>query len=277
MAEPYAEVIGDPIVHSLSPAIHLHWLRSLSLPGDYRATRCTPADLPAYLASRRTNSAWRGCNLTMPLKEQAAALLDELDDDALATGAVNCIVRSEGRLLGHNTDVDGVSAALGASDLAGARAVIIGAGGAARAAIVELAHRNATLMVATRDVDRARALPKVATGLTLLPFDEAPAAIAGAALVINATPLGMAGAPAIPQAILDSLAAAPEALALDMVYRPLETPFLKAAAAAGLRTSDGLTMLIGQARRAFHLFFGAEPPASDEDLRARLIAQLRAD
>jgi shikimate dehydrogenase len=275
MAEPYAEVIGHPIAHSLSPAIHRHWLRALAFPGDYRATSCTPAQLPAYLASRRADPAWRGCNLTMPLKQQAAALLDELDGDALETGAVNCTVRSQGKLLGRNTDVDGVDAALASVHLPGDRAVIIGSGGAARAAIAELRRRGLTITLVSRNPDQALAAQE--PGLSLIGFPEAPVAIPGAALVINASPLGMAGAPPMPATILDSLASAPGALALDMVYRPLDTLFLDAAAAAGLQTADGLTMLIGQARCAFAHFFGAAPPSDEEELRAVLIAQLPAD
>ena len=276
MPEPYAEVIGDPIAHSLSPVIHRHWLRQLGLPGDYRATRCTPAKLPEYLASRRADPAWRGCNLTMPLKEQAAGLVDELDQAAQASGAVNCIVRVEGKLIGRNTDVNGVAAVMGDLHLEGCKAVVIGGGGVARAALIALRRRGAALHLLVRAPQRATALEALAPGLAVGPFESAAKVTADAALLINATPLGMAGNPGMPQAILDSLATAPDALAFDMVYRPIETPFLQAAAEAGLQTVDGFAMLIAQARPAFRSFFGAEPPPGDADLRAALIAQLRA-
>jgi shikimate dehydrogenase len=265
MAEPYAELIGDPVTHSLSPAIHRHWLKLAGLAGDYRAVRCALADLPDYLARRRADPDWRGCNVTMPLKAEAARLTDRADSLLAASGAANCIVPRDGALVAFNTDVTGIRAALADYDLKGRKAVIIGKGGAARAAAFFLGQQCAELTILARDA-----------ALGLISPDEAARALAGAAVVVNATPLGMAGGPVMPRYILEALAtAAPGAVAFDMVYDPHETEFLLSARAARLRTIDGLTMLIGQARRAFELFFGvAPPPGGDEALRERL---LRAD
>lgn len=275
-ALPYAEVIGDPIDHSLSPAIHRHWLKRLGLTATYRRHRCGGSEPESYLDNRRTDPLWRGCNVTMPLKERVAALVSPRGA-ARRLGAVNCVTRRGEQLVGLNTDVDGVAAALDDAQLTGQRAVLVGAGGAARAALAALAERGAHVTIVTRSPAKARPLHDLAPGLTIAPLDEAAAAVAGAAAIINAAPLGSEGAASMPEQLLAALtAAAPGAVALDMVYRPLLTPFLAAAAAAGLRTADGLAMLIGQARPAFRLFFGVEPPPEDGELRALLVRMLRA-
>ncbi len=241
----YAEVIGDPIAHSKSPAIHNFWLQKLGLQADYRATLVT--DLDAYFASRRDDPDWRGCNVTAPHKLAAIPFLDE----ASPIGAVNCILREHDRLIGLNTDVDGIVEALAGANRA--KVVLIGNGGAAKAACEALADAGEFVNITRQNIDDA--------GL-----------IAGATLIVNATPLGMAHAAPMPEALLAALpSAAPDATVLDMVYQPLDTPLLQGARAAGLRTVDGLAMLIGQARRAFRLFFGAEPPAEhDAELKALL-------
>ncbi|HEY0116802.1 MAG TPA: shikimate dehydrogenase [Allosphingosinicella sp.] len=275
VAEPYAEIIGDPVWHSRSPAIHLSWLRSLAMAGDYRATRVSREELAAYLASRRADPSWRGCNVTAPLKQAVLPLLDGLDPAAERIGAVNCIVPEGARLVGYNSDVDGVRAALSGAQVTGARVVVIGAGGAARAAITALsADGAATIRILARDVRKGeQLLPLAPQLLEIGPFTEAEAALSGACAILNATPLGSAGAEPMPRPLLDALAgAAPGATALDMVYAPLETQYLRAARAAGLAPVDGLTMLTAQARRAFQLFFGDPPPPGDEALRALLAA-----
>jgi shikimate dehydrogenase len=273
---PYAEVIGDPIGHSLSPIIHNHWLEQLGLAGSYRPQRCAAGGVEAHLERRRRDPLWRGCNVTMPLKEEAAALLP--GDHASRYGAVNLITRSSSGLLGLNTDVKGIGAALGESPLGGKRAVIIGAGGSARAAIAAAgAVRGANVTVLARNPAKAGPLRKLADEVSIEPLNRAAEAIAGAAAVINASPLGMDGGPKMPDFVVAALAGAERgAVAVDLVYRPLETPFLKAAAAAQLRTADGLTVLIGQARPAFEAFFGAPPPPGGAALRALLLRKLRA-
>ena len=239
---PYAEVIGDPIAHSKSPAIHTFWLGKLRIEASYRATRVT--DLESYFDLRRGDPDWRGCNVTAPHKQAVIPFLDE----ASPIGAVNCIVPDDGRLIGLNTDVDGVHAAL--ADVDFDKVVLIGAGGAAKAVRAALIDAKEIVAITRRNIKQ-------------------PGLLAGATLIVNATPLGMAHAGPMPETVLAALSsAAPWATAFDMVYQPLDTPFLQAARAAGLRTVDGLTMLIGQARKAFRLFFGAEAPAEhDAELR----------
>ena len=270
--KPYAEVIGDPIDHSLSPLIHRFWLDQLGVTGDYHRKRCRHGELSAYLTERMSDPAWRGCNVTMPLKEEAARLLPSLDQPARSIGAVNCIARLGDRLLGLNTDVEGVAAALAGTELAGQRAVVIGTGGAARAAVSELSRRGANITILARSAAKAEPLRELAEQLTISPFAAATTIFPSAATMINATPLGMRGETAMAPKILTAFTHAPRgALAFDMVYRPLATPFLAAAEAAGLRSADGLTMLIGQARRPFELFFGAPAPAEDAELRFLLL------
>lgn len=246
---PYAEVIGDPIAHSKSPAIHNFWLETLGIEAAYRATLVT--DLNEYFGARRGDPDWRGCNVTAPHKQAVIPFLDE----ASPIGAVNCVVRNDDRLIGLNTDVDGVNEALAGADLG--KIVLIGAGGAAMAVRAALGPDANIVGITRRTIDNV-------------------ALISGATLIINATPLGMDHAGPMPQCLLAALAsasAAPGATAFDMVYQPLDTLFLQAARTAGLRTVDGLTMLTGQARQAFRLFFGAEPPAEhDARLRDLLIA-----
>ena len=129
----YAEVIGDPVAQSKSPLIHKFWLAQCKLEGDYRRTFVERGRLEEFLANRRLDPLWRGCNVTIPHKERAAALVDNLDKRARAIGAVNCIVPGPKGLTGSNTDVDGIAAALDGTALDGASAVIIGGGGGARA------------------------------------------------------------------------------------------------------------------------------------------------
>ncbi len=262
----YAEVIGDPIGHSLSPLIHRHWLCRSGAPDDYRARKVTALSLAEYLWEARGDKLWRGCNVTAPLKTAILPHLDRLDAAAEATGAVNLVVRDGGALVGRNSDVAGVLAALRNTDLSGRRAVLIGAGGAAAAAAHALRRLGINeLVVLARRPDAAARLGAPET------FDRADRALDGASLVVNATPLGMTHAPAMPGSLLSALSqTAAGAIALDMVYRPLLTPFLRAARDRGLVAHDGLHMLIGQARPAFNLFFGRPAPADNSALRAAL-------
>jgi len=140
MSIPYAEVIGDPIIQSKSPVIHGLWLRKLGLTGDYRHAHVRAQDLADYIAQRRKDPDWRGCNVTMPHKQAIMPLLDRLDPLAGQVGAVNTVVPVDGQLVGFNTDVDGVAEPLRKLAIAdGAHAYVIGAGGAARAGVVGVA------------------------------------------------------------------------------------------------------------------------------------------
>ena len=286
---PYAEVIGDPISHSKSPAIHNFWLRKLGMAGEYRANRVSKGELDAYLRERRGDPHWRGCNVTMPLKEAALSLANRLSDEARLVKATNCLVAQDGGgLLATNTDVDGVREALctgksrrtpGADHVA-TLITLIGTGGAARAALAEL--RGADVTVFGRDTAKAAALSDefglgsaqgVARSLDALlkpVFAIKPGDQRYDHIVINATSLGMSGHPSLPIR-LESLPT--DTIVFDMVYDPLETDLLKEAQRLGMIAVDGLTMLIGQAARAFELLFGQPAPREhDAELRALLTA-----
>lgn len=280
---PYAEVIGDPIAHSKSPLIHMGWLEALGCDGRYERCHVAPAGLVDYLASRRADPDWRGCNVTIPHKQAVVPLLDRVDPAAARIGAVNTIVRGEdGALEGYNTDFGGflepLRPALAQPHLF-RMARIIGAGGAARAIAHALAGVGFTLAVIARDLDKAGALLREVdpqapdTMLASLadwarPLDFAWDDRSGVLdLVVNATSLGMKGQPPLE---IDFSHVPPQALVYDIIYTPLETPLLAAARARGHQTIDGLEMLIGQAREAFERFFGHAPPrdpAADAQLK----------
>jgi len=282
---PYAEVIGDPIAQSKSPVIHGFWLEKLGLEGRYDRAHVTADGLAEYLAARRGNPDWRGCNVTMPHKQAVIPLLDRLDPLAERIGAVNTIVPEDGALVGYNTDAPGFLEPLRA-DLAQTHyfrmARVLGTGGAARAIVAALADEHAVIVLSGRDVEKARRLldeldPQgehhVApldhfADATDFVFDDREGCFD---LVVNASSLGMSGQPPL---AFDMSHAPPGSVFYDIVTSPLETEFLKAARAAGFRTVDGLSMLIGQADHAFRRFFGAVPPRGEADveLRERLLA-----
>ena len=269
MTVHYAEVIGDPIAQSKSPVIHRFWLKQLGMEGDYRRRRVARDGLSSYLRLVFKDHAWLGCNVTIPHKQDMLRLVDRIAPSAEAVGAVNIVYREDGALIGMNSDVAGVQAAIGRI-ARGKTVCLIGAGGAARAAIAVLRSQEVTgLRVVARD--RAKAselLQDCALPATVHDFDAASAAFEGAALVINASPLGMAGQPAMPQALLHGLEATlPDATVFDMVYDPLDTALLANARRHGRHAVDGLEMLIGQARQGFRQFFGAEPPNDPETNR----------
>jgi shikimate dehydrogenase len=282
---PYAEVIGDPIAQSKSPAIHGFWLERLDLAGTYGRCHVTAGELSSYLVERRQDAAWRGCNVTMPHKQAVLPLLDAIDPLAARIGAVNTIVRDEaGMLTGYNTDAPGFLEPL-AHELAQPHlfrmARVLGTGGAARAIVAALADNGFVIVLAGRDPEKARAmLDELApTGEhhaisldhfaepTDFGFDDRERLLD---LVVNASPLGMAGQPPL---VFDISHAPPASLFYDIVTNPVETAFLQRAGAAGFATVDGLAMLIGQADAAFQRFFGARPPRQDDaELRARILS-----
>lgn len=276
MTRPYAEVIGDPIAHSKSPLIHNFWLARLGIDAEYRACRVLPDELADYFARRRGDAEWRGCNVTIPHKQAVAALIAFGDGKEAALGAANTIVPSSDRQLrAFNTDVVGVREALEGAVRVGAWVVVIGAGGAARAAFRALeAKRAGEVLVMGRNAEKAvestRQFDIFGVGV---PMEDADS-ISDADLLINASPLGMIGQPPMPEAIVDAVAMMADASAVfDMVYTPLETPLLAAARLHGKRAIDGLTMLVGQAAAAFEFFFGQPAPREhDAELRALLTA-----
>lgn len=270
MTIPYAEVIGDPIAHSKSPLIHNFWLQKLGLAGEYRRTHVPADELSHYLASRREDVAWRGCNVTIPHKISVMQHLDTID--AAEVGAVNCIIPGASGLRGLNTDVLGLAEALSGCD-AGGPVVLLGAGGAARAAVVWIKSKgDANLRVVARDRRKAEdLLAEFGCEGEIYDYLSAADAMDEAAGILNATPMGMNGFAPMPEDVLDGLSRLRAGgFVLDMVYAPIETPLLRRATDLGFSAIDGLAMLIGQAGSAFRLFFGETPP-EDGDTELRVI------
>ena len=267
---PYAEVIGDPIAQSKSPLIHGFWLDALGMKGEYRRAHVKPDDLAAYIAERRTDPAWRGCNVTIPHKIAVMDLVDDPGDIRGTIGAMNTIVRQrDGALIGTNTDAAGFYAPLAELDLEGAPVVLIGAGGAARAVLFALARAKVG-HVTILNRSPLKAVGLLATFGLKGDVVALDAPLPPAALLVNSSSLGMMGQPPLD---LDLSPLPDDAIVYDLVYAPLMTGLLRAADARGLDIVDGLDMLIGQAALAFELFFGAPPPEGrDEELRAILTA-----
>lgn len=287
MSRQYAEVIGDPIAQSKSPAIHNYWIGKLGLDAEYRAAHVTAAGLADYLSRRRDDPDWRGCNVTMPHKQAVIPLLDRLEIGAEMIGAVNTITRRQrgdnpAILLGANTDMAGFIEPL-AAQLATTHlyrmARVLGTGGGARAIVAALAEHGVHVVLAGRDPAKARAIldeidpdsehHAVDLAHFAAPTDFAFDDRAGCFdLVVNASPLGMAGQPPL---LFDISHAPPGSVVYDIVTHPADTPLLQAARAAGFATIDGLAMLIGQAAAAFEKFFGVAPPRDDGDAELRAI------
>ena len=283
MTRPYAEVIGDPIAQSKSPAIHNFWLEKLGVEANYRATQVTATALGDLLAERQHDPNWRGCNITMPLKPKVQPYLYSVEKPVDAIGAVNTIYPALDRqLAGSNTDAAGFLEPL-RNKLADRHyfrmARVLGTGGAARAIVAGLVQHGFTIVLAGRDPAKAAAiLAELGQGgehhaITLehfaqptdFAFDDREGCCD---LVVNATPLGMSGQPPL---VFDWSHAPPGSVAYDIVTDPVETDFLKNARAAGFEAIDGLAMLIGQAAAAFELFFGQPAPRGhDAELRALL-------
>ncbi|HEY9553969.1 shikimate dehydrogenase family protein [Allosphingosinicella sp.] len=276
MGVPYAEVIGDPVDHSKSPLIHKFWLEKLGLRGDYRPIRISRGELPGYLDARRNDLWWRGCNVTAPLKEIAAGLVESPAGLCRFVGAVNCIARTPlSCLWGTNTDIAGVAWALRDAKLDGAIICLIGSGGAARSVLCRLYNEPiAALRILARDVRKAERLVQgFSAPVEVLGMNDVPAAMSNASIMVNATPLGMTGKPPMIPDVIDGLANVDaNATVFDTVYAPLETGLLRHSRKIGLHTVGGLSMLIGQAAPAFELFFGAPAPREhDAELRKLLI------
>lgn len=267
MSLPYAEVIGDPISHSKSPIIHKFWLEKLGIDADYRCAHVRAENLGAYIEGRRADPDWRGCNVTIPHK---IAVMEHVADPGGvrgSIGAMNTVARDEtGALYGTNTDAGGFFAPIAGLDLAGRPVAVVGAGGAARAVLFALSKLGVgEVTILNRSPLKAMALLS-AFGLSGA-AKPLGARLPAAALLVNASALGMTGQPPLD---LDLSPLPEDAVVYDIVYSPLETGLLAAAGARGLATVDGLEMLIGQAAIAFELFFGAPPPDEDDELRALL-------
>lgn len=256
-------VIGDPVAHSLSPLLHQTMIDQTGAAYRYDVRTVRPEELPAFVRCAKDGGC-AGFNVTMPHKEAILPLLDEVDTTAASCGAVNTVCIREGRATGHNTDGTGFLDSLAGQGFypQGRTVLLLGAGGAAKAVGHALAAAGAgRIIVCARRLERAAALaaqlPGCGEGIVLAQ-DAIQQAAAACDLLVNATPLGMAGSPAF--ARLDFLQAMPpHAVVYDLVYHPRRTALLEAAARQGLRTLGGIDLLIRQAVRAFTFFTGETP------------------
>jgi len=275
-----AFVVGYPIAHSRSPMIHNFWLARAGIDGRYERVAVPPEAFGVFLQGLAAEG-FVGGNVTVPHKEAAFRGVEVEDSVARALEAVNTIWLEGGVLKGANTDVAGFLANLdqsapGWDRRAGRepldRAVVLGAGGAARAVLYGLLERRiGEIILANRTLARAEALashfgPKV----RVVSWEDAGAALEGAGLLVNTTSLGMKGQPPLD---LDLAALPSSSLVTDIVYVPLETPLLAAARGRGLRTVDGLGMLLHQAVPGFERWFGVRPVV-DAELRALVVADI---
>ena len=265
MTQKFA-VIGHPIGQSKSPLIHGYWIKQNGLIANYGALDIAPNSFEYELRELVERHGYSGFNITIPYKERAMALCDELDDSAKTIGAVNTIHAKGGRLIGYNTDsigfLENLKHETGTDHFAGT-AVVLGAGGAARGvidALLKAGFEHITLTNRTRE--KADELQDMAPGkIKVVSWDERAQALAGADLLVNTTSLGMAGQPPLEL----NLANLPtSAIVCDIVYKPLMTDLLHAAKKQGNKTVTGIGMLLYQAQEAFEIWTGIHPAVSEE-------------
>lgn len=269
-----AFVTGFPIKHSRSPLIHGHWLKKYDLPGSYEAIEVAPDSFPAFLNSLKDND-YVGGNVTIPHKEMAFALCQRREPAAEEIGAVNTLWFEGGQLCGGNTDAYGFLANLDASSPGWDKhktALVLGAGGASRAIIYALKQRGLTdIRIVNRTLTRAEELAdRFGSGISAHEWIAVPELLQDVSLIVNTTSLGMEGKESLS---IDLSDVRRDALVTDIVYVPLETPLLKAAHLAGLKTVDGLGMLLHQAVPGFEHWFGVRPEVTAE-LRNVILADM---
>jgi shikimate dehydrogenase len=275
MSRRRACVIGHPVAHSRSPTIHRYWLKEHGIDGDYVREDVAPGEIDEFLGALGTRG-YVGANITVPHKTAAYLALEEADDVATALKVANTVWLEHGRLHGTNTDVHGFLANLDESspgwDLQAEQAIVLGAGGAARAAVYGLLERDFPhVVVVNRTLARATAfVVEFGDRVTADTFDALRGWLTDADLLVNTTTLGMTGEPPLK---IDLAPMQASATVYDIVYAPLETQLLALARARGLRTVDGLGMLLHQAAPAFERFFGVKPTVT-EGLRAAVVADL---
>jgi shikimate dehydrogenase len=273
---PKAFVVGHPIKHSRSPLIHSYWLCEHGLKGSYERVDVAPADFASFLRGFQ-GEGFRGGNVTIPHKQAAFQHADALTGRAERLQAVNTLWIEDGRIHGDNTDELGFTASLDQElgcdwDQAARTALVLGAGGAARAVIAGLLDRGLErVIVANRTLERAKELTAFdPRRIEAAAWDKLTQALPEADLLVNTTSLGMDGQPPL---ILDLIALPDHAVVADIVYVPLETPLLAAARARGLRVVDGLGMLLHQAVPGFARWFGVTPEVTPA-LRAVIVADI---
>ena len=268
-----AGVVGDPIAHSLSPSLMSAWIEAAGIDAVYAPFQLARDDAAGFFRSM-SRTAMAGLNVTLPHKQTALASSDRASEAAQAIGAANLLTYHDGEIHADNTDAAGFLNALKVAgvDPAIGPALVLGAGGAARAIIHALVQAGVPeIRLSNRSRANAEILARdLAPQARIHEWETRDQALDEVALVVNATSLGLAGNPDLE---LDWRIAPASAVAADSVYKPLETGFLRAASRRGLKTVDGLGMLIGQARPSFEAFFGVPPP-SDVDARTLLVSLL---
>jgi shikimate dehydrogenase len=266
-----AGIIGWPVAHSRSPRLHGFWLERHAIDGAYVPLAIRPEHFTTAVRGLM-QAGFAGTNVTLPHKRAAFALCDSVDPSAAHAGAVNTLVFRGGKIEGSNTDGWGFLANLRAHgvDPAAGPALVLGAGGAARAVASALLENGVAVTIANRTPEHAEALAHDLPALRVIPWESRSDALPDHALLVNATSLGMQGHPPLQ---LDLTRTAPGLAVADIVYVPLETPLLAAATAHGLRAVEGLGMLLYQAVPGFRAWFGVEPQV-DEALRRFVAADL---
>jgi|SRR5579859_1930657 len=266
-----AGIAGWPVTYSRSPRLHGFWLQRYGVDGAYIPLPIKASEFAVAIRGL-VAAGFAGANVTIPHKLAAFAICDEVDASAHRAGAVNTLMFREEKVFGSNTDGYGFVANVRAHgiDPTAGPALLLGAGGSARAVAAALQDAGTKVTVANRTAERAEALARDLPGLRVVDWNQRVAALSDHALVVNATPLGMVGHEALD---LDLSNSPLDLVVADNVYVPLETPLLSAARAQGLRTVEGLGMLLHQAVPGFQAWFGVEPTV-DEELRRFMVADL---
>lgn len=258
-----AGVIGWPVAHSRSPLIHNFWLERYKIDGVYIPLPVKDENFEILIRGMMA-AGFRGCNVTIPHKERAFQICDVLDPNAQHIRSVNTLMfRDDGSIYGTSTDGDGFIASLEAQNvnLEKGSALILGAGGAARSVVAALVQRNVSVFIANRTYERAVELAKAYDLAQAIKWHEWPKHLENITLLVNATSLGMEGANSCD---FDLTHASKDMVVSDIVYVPRETPLLKAARQRGLKTVEGLGMLLHQARFGFSQWFGVDPVVDQE-------------
>ncbi|MEP9354559.1 shikimate dehydrogenase [Xanthobacter sp. KR7-65] len=270
-------ITGQPVSYSRSPLLHGYWLKAYGIDGAYAREEVPAAEAADFYRSLAARG-YAGCNVTAPNKEIAFSVLDEADESAAALGAANTLWLEDGRLCGASTDGYGFTANLDATapgwDAERRTALVLGAGGASRAVVHALVGRGfGRVVLANRTLERAEVLARLfGPSVRPLAFDQVETVMGDADILVNCTSLGMKGSAPLD---LDLGKLRAESVVSDIVYVPLVTPLLKAAAAHGFRTVDGLGMLLHQGVPGFRRWFGVTPEVT-ADLRDVLVEDLRA-